>query len=115
MSSYEEISPMQASIVISADNALVLDIRDDFSYREECIDGAMLNHDGLMQSLLKKKEYDRPIIIYCYHGISSKDMAEFFCTLGFRRVYSLEGGYVAWKKWRIPYKNSTGTTLLGVE
>lgn len=100
MSSYDEISPHQVGEVISNDNPLLLDIRDELSYRDSHIDGAMLNHDGLMQALIKKKDFDRPIVVYCYHGISSKDMAEFFCSIGFKRVYSLEGGYVAWKKWQ---------------
>lgn len=100
MSSFEEISPSQAQALIRQSNPILLDIRDDLSYRDNHIDGAMLNHDGLMQSLIKQKEVERPIIVYCYHGISSKDMAEFFSGLGFKRVYSLEGGYVAWKKWQ---------------
>lgn len=99
MSNYEEVSPQQADEVIKGFNPLLLDIRDDVSYRANHIEGALLNHDGLMQSLIQKKDYDRPIIIYCYHGISSRDMADFFCTIGFKRVYSLMGGYVAWKKW----------------
>ena len=66
----------------------------------------MLSHDGLMQSLIQKKEYDRPLIIYCYHGINSREKADFFGALGFKKVYSMEGGYVAWKKWQGEQENA---------
>lgn len=95
---YNEISPLEAERVVAEPDALVLDIRDAQSYREGHIDGAMLAHDALTETIIKRKEYHRPIMIYCYHGNSSKDMADFISALGFKRVYSLAGGYTAWKK-----------------
>ena len=94
-----EINSEEASLIMESEKALIIDIRDYPSYRESHIEGSMLNHDGLMQALIKNKEYDRPVIIYCYHGNSSRDMAEFISALGFKKVYSLKGGYVAWAKW----------------
>lgn len=95
---YSEITVQQAQNIISSSNPLLLDTRDAHSYREEHIDGAMLAHDGLMESLIRQKDFERPVVIYCYHGNSSKDMAEFFGGVGFKNVYSVQGGYVAWKK-----------------
>lgn len=95
---YTEITAEKARDIIADSNPVLLDTRDAHSYREEHIDGAMLAHDGLMESLIRQKNYDRPVVIYCYHGNSSKDMAEFFGGIGFKYVYSLQGGYVAWKK-----------------
>ena len=34
-----------------------------------------------------------PLLIYCYHGINSKDAAEYFVNNGFHTVFSLDGGY----------------------
>jgi len=31
--------------------------------------------------------------VYCYKGISSQNVAQHFCNLGFENVYSLNGGY----------------------
>lgn len=32
------------------------------------------------------------MIVYCYHGILSRDAAEFLMNKGFKNVYSLNGG-----------------------
>ena len=98
MTRYIEITAEKAREIIAQDNPVLLDARDAHSYRDGHIDGAMLAHDGLTESLIRKKEYDRPLVVYCYHGNSSKDMAEFFGALGFKQVYSMQGGYTAWKK-----------------
>lgn len=95
---YQEITPEKAVEIISSSDPLILDVRDANSYKEGHIDGAMLAHDSLTESIIKRKEYQRPIIIYCYHGNSSKDMAEFIGAIGFKSVFSMQGGFTAWKK-----------------
>ena len=98
---YTEITVDKAQDIISGSDPLLLDTRDAHSYREEHIEGAMLVHDGLIENIIKQKDFERPVLIYCYHGNSSKDMADFFGGIGFKTVYSLLGGYVAWKKMAI--------------
>lgn len=98
MSGYKEISIEQARALIAAQPVTVLDLRDHRSYRAGHIDGAMLLHDGLMQRILKTNELDKPLLIYCYRGNTSKEKAEQFAELGFREVYSLAGGYTDWCK-----------------
>ena len=98
MAQYEEVTAGQVKALLVSCDPILLDIRDSHSYRDGHIEGAMLSHDGLMDTLIRKREYDRPLIIYCYHGTSSRDLAEFFSTLGFKQVYSMRGGYLAWQK-----------------
>lgn len=101
MPKYKEIDVHGLSALLaSANDPIVLDIRDAHSYREEHMGGAMLSHDGLIESLIKRRDFNRLMVIYCYHGNSSKDLAEFLSGVGFKAVYSLAGGYVAWKKRR---------------
>jgi len=38
-----------------------------------------------------------PLIVYCYHGNSSKSAAHYFCENGFTQVYSMDGGFEAWR------------------
>ena len=40
---------------------------------------------------------DKSIIVCCYHGNSSQSAAEFLVKSGFNDVYSLDGGYEAWR------------------
>ena len=38
---------------------------------------------------------DLPVLVYCYHGISSQSAAEFLNQKGFEDVYSVDGGFEA--------------------
>lgn len=40
---------------------------------------------------------DTPILICCYHGHASREYAQIFSDFGFTEVYSLDGGYEAWR------------------
>jgi len=97
MSTVIEVSPGEAKVIIDTHDPILLDTRDAHSYKEQHIDGAMLAHDSLTESLIKKRDYSRPIIVYCYQGISSKDLAELLSKVGFKSVHSLKGGFTAWK------------------
>tara|TARA_B100000470_G_C19437387_1_gene235755 strand:- start:79 stop:249 length:171 start_codon:yes stop_codon:yes gene_type:complete len=46
-----------------------------------------------MDSFLKNKNKYDHLIVYCYHGILSRDAAEFLMNQGFKNVYSLNGGF----------------------
>lgn len=102
MSGYQVISPEAARLLLAAQSPTVLDLRDHRSYRAGHIEGALLLHDGLMQALIKQNDLDRPVLIYCYRGTKSQEKAELFEELGFRNVYSLDGGYTDWLKAEQP-------------
>jgi thiosulfate sulfurtransferase len=98
MSGYRTLSTEQARALIATQSVTILDLRDHRSYRAGHIEGALLLHDGLMQTILKQSELHKPILIYCYRGNTSLEKAEQFFELGFDNVYSLEGGYTEWCK-----------------
>lgn len=88
----------------------MFDIRDDRSYEQGRIPGAQRFNDQLIRSLRKTEQRNAPVLIYCYHGNSSKDVAQMLCDFGFPTVYSLIGGYTAWetaqKQASTPSQNS---------
>ncbi|GGB93150.1 thiosulfate sulfurtransferase GlpE [Marinobacterium zhoushanense] len=90
--SVDEMKPM-----LSTTDAMLLDCRDVRDYKVAHIDNAMHLHEGLRESLLLKGDKQRPMIIYCYHGHASEHVAEMFTDFGFKEVYSLKGGFEAWK------------------
>lgn len=98
MSGHQDITCERAQALIAAESVTILDLRDHRSYRAGHIEGALLLHDGLMQTLVKLDQRHKPILIYCYRGATSKEKAELFFELGFERVYSLEGGFTEWSK-----------------
>jgi len=78
--------------------ALIVDIRDQNSFDAGRIPGATRFDETKLWKLRKTPQRHHPIVVYCYHGISSKEIASLLCSIGFTRVYNLEGGYAAWSE-----------------
>jgi rhodanese-related sulfurtransferase len=118
MNHFEEISVSQAAEIMAQNKHLwLLDARDAHDFKAGHIDGAMQAHSGLIEHLIKQRDFDRPIIVYCYQGKSSKDIASILGRAGYKNAYSLQGGVVAWKKRRAatsakPYSDSTNAWLV---
>ncbi len=99
MTAHKEISVAQAKALLSErDKLLVLDNRDIESYKNGHIDGAMMAHEGLIESVINKGDKHVPVLVYCYQGASSMDVAKLFANCGFHEVYSMIGGYAEWKR-----------------
>jgi thiosulfate sulfurtransferase len=43
-------------------------------------------------------DFDTPVIVICYHGNSSQGAAQYLLQQGYDQVYSLDGGFEAWRK-----------------
>jgi thiosulfate sulfurtransferase len=99
MKAYKTVSAAEAEQLISQSNPTILDCRKVNDYRDGHLDNAMLVHEQLRDSLLKKGDKQKALLIYCYHGHSSEHLAEMFCDFGFKQVYSLAGGYENWKEY----------------
>lgn len=95
MDQYRCISTTEAADLIDQ-GAAVVDIRDAQSYNARRINNAFnLNNDNL-QDYIAQADMDKPVIVCCYHGISSQSAAGFLSHQGFDEVYSLDGGFEAW-------------------
>ena len=51
-----------------------------------------------MDTFLADTDKTLPLIVCCYHGHSSQNAAEYFSEQGFGDVYSVDGGYEAWRQ-----------------
>jgi thiosulfate sulfurtransferase len=91
------ISIPDARVLLTEGDVTVVDIRDPESYGAGHIDTAVNVQDSNVQDFMADADRDRPLIVCCFHGISSQGAAEFFHRQGFEAVYSLEGGYEAWR------------------
>jgi thiosulfate sulfurtransferase len=95
---YRTISIEEAQQLLTGDNVTVLDIRDPVSFSDGHIENA-LNAEAIdMDKFLAQQDKNKPLLIYCYHGISSQSAATFLAEKGLTQVYSLEGGYTAWQE-----------------
>lgn len=99
MPAFKTISPAEAEQLIDQSNPTILDCRKVNDYREGHIENAMLVHEQLRDSMLKKGDKHKALLIYCYHGHTSEHLAEMFCDFGFKQVYNLVGGYASWQQY----------------
>lgn len=88
---------------LRADSAILIDVREPFEFRGKRIRDAvnLPSTDNLeMASDTINKNYS--LFFYCTTDYRSKRVAEYFGERGFKKVYNLEGGLVAWKKDHFP-------------
>lgn len=95
MDHYSCISVAQAAELIEQ-GAAVADIRDPQSYQNGHMPTAVnLSNDNLPQ-FIADADLDQPLIVCCYHGISSQSAAAYLVQQGFDTVYSMDGGFEQW-------------------
>jgi len=101
-SPFRRIGLAEAEAVLQRADVLVLDTRDPDSYAAAHMDGAVRTSHANLSGLIGGTPKHRPILIYCYHGNASQDYAQTFSDFGFAEVYSLDGGYEAWRMREAP-------------
>ncbi len=87
----------EAKKILDRNEAIWVDIRDPQSYEEAHVKNATNLSNQNIQDFLDSADKSKPVICYCYHGISSQNASAFLAEQGFKTVYSLEGGFEAWR------------------
>ncbi|HXK00401.1 MAG TPA: rhodanese-like domain-containing protein [Buchnera sp. (in: enterobacteria)] len=77
-------------------NVILIDIRDSRSFRLSRIYGSINISVNTVDQFFKKNSFLVPMIIICYHGISSKHIALYLKNKGYKKVYSVNGGFKEW-------------------
>lgn len=97
MSDWKEIGVQETKEKIDTSDVEIIDIRDQNSYEDAHIPGAIQLTSLTVEDYMATADKSKPVIVYCYHGISSKGAASFFVEKGFSEVYSMAGGFEAWR------------------
>lgn len=97
MADCKEIDVQNANELIVRGDLTIADIRDMQSYFEAHIPGAVSVNEENVQDFIKMADKNKPLVCYCYHGISSQGAAQFFKQSGFSEVYSIQGGFEEWR------------------
>ncbi|OGT65765.1 MAG: hypothetical protein A3J38_07600 [Gammaproteobacteria bacterium RIFCSPHIGHO2_12_FULL_45_9] len=95
----KSLTPQDLEMLMREKSPLVLDVRDTGSFEVDHITSATHLALADARSLALKADKDTPIVVYCYHGVSSQSVAQHFVELGFTDVSSLTGGFEAWKAY----------------
>lgn len=88
-----------ASLRAAGDTLLTLDVRAADAYAAGHMDGARHIAFSNLGDIIGTTPRSKPVLIYCYHGHASQEFAQALSDFGFAEVYSLDGGYEAWKSF----------------
>lgn len=97
MQDFQHISPQQTKEKLEKGEIKVVDIRDDQSFELGHIPSAFHLSNSSVAQFVSDNEFATPVVVCCYHGISSQQAAQFLIHQGFEEVYSMDGGFEAWQ------------------
>lgn len=97
MEQFAHISIDKTLQLLNSKKAKFVDIRDDQSFDQAHVEGAFHLTNGSLQQLMAETDFDTPVVVCCYHGVSSQQAAQFLIHQGFEEVYSMDGGFEAWR------------------
>lgn len=88
----------------STKDAVILDVRTSGEYAQGFIDGAknLDYRDQNFQSEVGKLDKSKPYFVYCLSGGRSASAVNYMRTNGFKEVYDLKGGILAWQSKNLP-------------
>ena len=105
LSSLKELSTHEATLLMNKEDAYILDIRTVADFKK----GHILGSKQIKADLVTKGDFtalekskDKPIIVVCAMGMTSKRTASQMIKAGFENVATLKGGINAWQGANLP-------------
>lgn len=96
------LSPHQAVNYINNNDAVIIDLRDEQSYKEgHIIDALRATKEDFGRPKMEKYK-SKPIILVCSKGLESQTLAARLKKQGYLNVMLLQGGISAWKQAELP-------------
>ena len=101
---YISLKPVEFQKALNSDNkALLIDVREYFEFKKSRIDHAVnIPSSGNLDVPADTLDKESSLFLYCTSGFRSKRVAKHFYDKGFLKLYSLDGGIIAWKKEGLP-------------
>jgi rhodanese-related sulfurtransferase len=88
---------------LRTDSARLIDVREFFEYKGNRIKNAVnIPSSGNLEIPADTIDKNYALFLYCSSGFRSRKVAGFFYEKGFRKLYNLVGGIVAWKRDGLP-------------
>ena len=106
MVQYQHISVEQAKQMIDDKAVVVVDIRDENTFNAAHIPNSLHLDGGSMTQFMQNTDESMPVIVTCYHGVSSQPAAQYIAEQSYSEVYSLDGGFT---QWHSTYPEQTAT------
>lgn len=88
-----------ADRLTKGEEIFLLDVRERLEYELCHLEGAVLIPISIIPHNIKRIPTDRPVVVYCHHGMRSANVASYLFTQGeFTNLYNLDGGINAWAR-----------------
>lgn len=95
-----QLSPLEATLLINREDAIVIDIRDPGEYAQGHVPNARHIPAGELarRSGELEKWKSQPLILCCATGARSNSALQTLRQAGFDKLYNLRGGMMEWQK-----------------
>jgi len=96
----KDVNVKDFSNLIASGNGILLDVRTPEEYAEGHLEGCTLMdfNSPAFADEVAKLDRDKAVYVYCRSGARSGRAADMMTDMGFKEVYNLEGGIVAWQQ-----------------
>jgi rhodanese-related sulfurtransferase len=83
---------------------VLVDVREESEFAKDHIPGALHMGKGTIERDIEQRvpDLDTPIVLYCGGGFRSALAADNLRRMGYRNVFSMDGGVRGWRKKGFP-------------
>ena len=92
----KEINVNEAAQLKANDEAIFLDVREPEELAICSIEGALHIPMGEVPARLEAIPKDKPLVVFCHHGMRSMQVVQFLEARGFQQSVKMGGGIHAW-------------------
>ena len=92
----EHITPQELSKLMLKNKINLVDVRKNYEVEKGIIKGAIHIPMSLVNEWLPSQNIESHWVFYCHIGVRSAQVGLIAENLGFKNIYNLSGGVVAW-------------------
>ncbi|PKF61264.1 thiosulfate sulfurtransferase GlpE [Psychromonas sp. psych-6C06] len=97
MATFQRIDVQGAKERLTQEHVKMVDIRDEHSFDTANVAGSFHLTNESISQFIKETPFTETVLVLCYHGNSSKGVAQYLCDQGYQDVYSVDGGFESWR------------------
>ena len=106
MEQFQHIDVQGAQQLLEQHNAVLVDTRDAQAFMAGHAYSAFHLTNETLNTLMADVDWEQPILVMCYRGISSQGVAQYLIHQGYEQVYSVDGGFAAWQQANLPIEQA---------
>lgn len=101
-SGLKEVTVQQAREMLDQGEAVLIDVREPYEYREIHAKNATLMPLSTFGQHVQEIPQDKDVLLICRSGGRSAQAGMFALQNGFKRIYNVQGGTLGWVQAKLP-------------